>query len=323
MMTRPTPWDEIRSPDSEYNVRRIPGSAQVPLYWGKDVEGHCLFIIELEGDHSAQFRKGHPSVHGIRVDLRRLEKGGCQGLVLTLEHYVDRDLFHGLCETLVASLRQVADSAAALGVGLTHIKRWKAFMAGRKAKVLSPEEVRGLFAELQVLRSLYKNGLSEKAAVDAWSGPEGVHQDFIFRNTAVEVKGLSGRERSTVRISSEDQMEALCDNLFLLVVRLSEMPDSDRAFSLNEAVRRVIAELTDGEALEELSVRLASYGYVELREYDEPKLLVTGQRCYRVIDGFPRLIRSEVPDGISRVAYDIELEKVASFECDIERIWES
>ena len=196
-------------------------------------------------------------------------------------------------------------------------------MAGRKSRVLSMEEVRGLFAELQFLRSLYRNCLSEKAAVDAWSGPDGVHQDFIFRNTAVEVKGLSGRERSAVRISSEDQMEALCDNLYLFVMRLSEMPDSDRAFSLNDAVRRITAELTDGEALEQMSARLAAYGYVELREYDEPKLLVAGQRCFKVVDGFPRLIRSALPEGVLRVAYDVELEKIAPFECDMGRIWES
>jgi hypothetical protein len=118
-------------------------------------------------------------------------------------------------------------------------------------------------------------------------------------------------------------MEALCDNLYLFVMRLSEMPDSDRAFSLNDAVRRITAELTDGEALEQMSARLAAYGYVELREYDEPKLLVAGQRCFKVVDGFPRLIRSALPEGVLRVAYDVELEKIAPFECDMGRIWES
>ncbi|WP_254229107.1 PD-(D/E)XK motif protein [Agrobacterium salinitolerans] len=40
-------------------------------------------------------------------------------------------------------------------------------------------------------------------------------------NTAVEIKSLSGTERSTVRISSEDQLESLNDNLFLRIYRLT------------------------------------------------------------------------------------------------------
>ena len=35
-----------------------------------------------------------------------------------------------------------------------------------------------------------------------------------------------------------------------------------------------------------------------------------------MIDGFPRLIRSELPAGITRVSYDIMLEVIAPFCCD-------
>lgn len=49
---------------------------------------------------------------------------------------------------------------------------------------------------------------SSAVAVEAWLGPEKSHQDFIFGNTAVEIKSLSGTERSTVRISSEDQLKS-------------------------------------------------------------------------------------------------------------------
>lgn len=320
MTNRPIPWDEIRTPDADYNVRRIAGSNTVALYWGKDVQGHCLFVVELEGDHSHEFRKGTTAVHGIRVDLRQLPSSRRQGLVLTLEQHINRDLFFALCETLTESLRPLNDSAAALTIALTHLKRWKAFLSGRRIRILSPEEIRGLFAELRFLRSLYTEHLSEAATVEAWCGPNGVHQDFVFGNTAVEIKALSGKERNTVRISSEDQLQPICDNLFLAVFRLSEMSEAEQALSLNDAVRTIEAELQDAAALEELSLRLAAYGYVEMREYDEPKLIVTGQRFYRVTDGFPRLIRSELPDGVTRVAYEIELETIAPFECEAGQI---
>jgi len=321
MTSRPVPWDDIRTPERDYNVRLVGGSGIVPLYWAKDVEGHCLFVIELEGDHTDQFRKNSPSVHGIRVDLRMLDATRGQGLVLTLEQHVDKDLFFSLCQTLVQSLQEVKESPVALAIALAHMKRWKAFLAGKKKRLLSAEEIRGLFGELQFLRMLYREQLDEKTAVEAWCGPDRIQQDFIFGNTAVEIKTLSGRERSAVRISSEDQLEALCDDFFLMVFRLSDMPESERALSLNEAVRRIESELSDADTLEELGVRLGAYGYVEMREYDKPRFVVSGQHTYRVVDGFPRLIRSAMPDGIARVSYDIELEKIAPFACDTAQIW--
>lgn len=319
MMSRITPWEEIGNPNADYNVRKVAGTSGVPIFWGKNVSGHCLLIIELEGDHSSQFQKDTTSVHGIGVDLR---KGDSQRLILTLEKHVDRDLFFGLCETLIASLRPVLDSTEAVTVVLAHIKRWKAFLAGRKSKLLSPEEIRGLFAELQFLRSLYTRRLPQLAALDAWCGTEDIHQDFIFGETAVEVKSVTGRERNSVRISSEDQLETLSRDLFLMIYKLSEMPDSDRAHSLNDIVNIIEQELSDADALEQFSQKLADFGYVPLSDYDNPRLLISSSQSYRVLEDFPRLVRSRLPQGVIRLSYDIKLEAIAAFMCDETQILE-
>ncbi|MGH8548364.1 MAG: PD-(D/E)XK motif protein [Methylococcales bacterium] len=321
-MNRGTPWDEIRTPSVDYNVRLIAGSGPIPVYWGRDVDGHCLLLVELAGDYSTQFRKDTIRVQGIRLDLRQGEAEQ-QRFVLTLEKHVDQDLFSALCESLIAALVPITDPAVALSVALAHIKRWKAFLAGRKTRLLSPEEIRGLFAELLFLRSLYHSHLAEKSAIEAWCGAEGVHQDFVFGNTAVEIKSLSGKERSTVRISSEDQLEGLSDNLFLMLFRLNDMPDSDRALSLNEAVHRIEIELTDASRLEDFSSKLAAYGYVPIQEYDLPKLQVISTHAYRVTEDFPRLIRGRLPEGVTRVSYEIALEKIAPFEVAEEQIFGS
>ncbi|MEZ5367527.1 MAG: PD-(D/E)XK motif protein [Bryobacterales bacterium] len=321
MTNRPTPWDDIQKPDADYNVRRLPAADGPALYWGRDSEGRCLFILELNGDHAAQFQQNRVSVHGIRIEMRLLDASRIQGLVLTLEQQVDRDLFLGLCQTLAASVAGEADPSVALSIALIHLKRWKAFMAGRKSRLLTPEELRGLFAELLFLRAMYRTNTDHAAAVQSWCGPEGLHQDFVFADRAVEIKAVSGRERSAVRISSEDQLETACERLFLMIYRLSEMPDSEQAISLNQLVQLVESEIQDAAAREDLSAKLAACGYVELREYDTPRLLVTGQRAYRVLDDFPRLVRSGLPQGIARVGYEIEFESMARFECEPDTVW--
>ncbi len=124
-----------------------------------------------------------------------------------------------------------------------------------------------------------------------------------------------------MRISSEDQLETVSEHLFLKVYRLTEAPDGTPAQSLNELVSVVGHELCDADAIEDYWRKLASYGYVEMREYDNPRFLVNGSNAYRVADDFPRLVRSELADGVVDVKYSLQLEKITTFECNQNEIW--
>lgn len=315
-----SPWDDIAVPRVDFNVRHVRGETAVPCFWGRDLAGACLFIMELQGDHTAQYRKNAVAAHGVSVDLRGGEPGQ-QRLVLTLERQVDRDLFEGLCRTLIFTLERATDSSSSLSVALAHIRRWKTFLSGR-SQLLSPEEVRGLFAELTFLMELVDRQASATAAVQAWLGPEKSHQDFIFGNTAVEIKSLSGTERSTVRISSEDQLETQNDALFLRIYRLSSLSEAARAQSLNEIVAVVQTRLAEAEAIEAFDRKLVAHGYAPLPDYDRPRFVVSDAHSYRVSGEFPRLIRSQLPAGIDRVAYDIKLEAILPHECDGAAVFE-
>ena len=315
-MNKSAPWDEIQTPRTDFTVVRVPNTTGVPIYWGRDTSAQCLLILELTGDFTDQLRRDGVSLNGIGVDIRLGDKPGQQRFVLTLARHIDSDLFLGLCATLIDSLRDIGSSPTALAVALAHLKRWKAFLSGRHARLLSPEEVRGLFAELQILRRLYRDTLSQSEAVDAWGGPDDTHQDFIFANRAIEVKSVSGRDRSSIRISSEDQLESLSDELFLLTQRLSEMPDADAALSLNELVSEIEGELSDADAIEAFSSKLSGMSYAPLKSYDFPRFVVSGGQSYRVVNDFPRLIRSELPTGIMKVKYDLKMEAIVQFACD-------
>jgi hypothetical protein len=319
-MPEHSPWDDIAAPGADFNVRQVAGESAVPCFWGRDTTGACLFVVELQGDHTGQFRKNVVTVHGIDVDLRS-GKSGWQRLVLTLEKQVDRDLFEGLCRTLASALERATDSATSLAIALAHIRRWKTFLSGR-SQHLSTEEVRGLFAELTFLLELIERLSSHEVAVEAWLGPERSHHDFILDNAAVEIKSLSGSERSAVRISSEDQLESLKDNLYLRLYQLSSPPESADALSLNEIVDAVLLRLTDAEAVEAFDRKLVAHGFVPIPHYDTPRFVVSAIRSFRVADGFPRLIRSLLPSGIARVSYDILLEQISGFECDSDIIFE-
>lgn len=319
-MPESSPWDEIAVPKADFNVRQLAGRTAVPCFWARDAGGACLFIVELQGDHFAQYRKSAVAVNGIDVDLRSGEQDK-QLLVLALERQIDRDLFEGLCRSLASALELATDSASSLAVSLTHIRRWKAFLSGR-SQHLSAEEVRGLFAEIVFLMELTDRKMPSAAAVEAWLGPERSHQDFIFGNTAVEIKSLSGAERSSIRISSEDQLESLNDALFLRVYRISNLADATGARSLNELVAAMQARLGQEGETESFDLKLVAHGYAPLPDYDEPRFVVSDVCSYRIVDGFPRLIRSQLPEGVVKVTYDIRLESIESYMCDNTTVFE-
>lgn len=320
-MSKTNPWNDIKTPVEDLSVRQIKISRYLPLYWGKDSSGHCVFIYEMSEDGAEIFQKNMVSIHGIKIDYRLLSTTGNQGLILVLEKHVDQDLFYSLCETLIHELSEVSDPLVGLTVALSQIKRWKAFMAGKKGQVLSAEEVRGLFSELKFLQQMLGEMNTELDALEAWQGPETSHQDFIFSDTAVEVKSLSGRERNAVKISSEDQLESLNSSLFLKVFRLAEMPESKASISLNELVNAVEGMLTEAEAIDMFDTKLAKAGYVQMLAYDKPKFIVAEEQTYRVESDFPKIVRSELNTGLTRVGYEIKLESVRDFLCADKDVW--
>ncbi|QXC36343.1 PD-(D/E)XK motif protein [Aeromonas sp. FDAARGOS 1407] len=309
-----SPWDDIPVPKTGLNVIQVSVATAVPCFWGRDTNGSCLFILELQGDHVSQYRQNIVTVNGIDIDLRANEQGR-QYLMLTLERHVDRDLFEGLCQTLAFVLQHATDSASAMTISLAHIRRWKTFLTGRNQR-LSAEEVQGLFAEITFLVELLDKEMPSNTAVESWLGPDRSHQDFIFGNRGIEVKSLSGRERSCIRISSEDQLESLNDSLFLRIYRLNSLTDAGGGRSLNEVIAEVQSRLNEAAALEAFELKLAAYGYAPFPDYDEPRFVVNSVCSYLIADDFPRLIRSQLPVGIAKVAYDIRLEAISQYECE-------
>jgi hypothetical protein len=319
-MTKSSPWDDISVPSADFNVRQVDAETAVPCYWGRDVDGAFLFIVELIGNHVTQYRKNSVKVKGIDVDLRA-GTDGKQLFILALDKQVDRDLFEGLCRTLALALEHATDSVTSLAVSLVHLRRWKTFLSGRSHH-LSPEEVRGIFAELTFLLEMVERKVPSKAVIEAWVGPDRSQQDFIMGNTAVEVKALSGSERNSVRISSEDQLESLKDTLYLRIYRLSHLPGAAGALSLNELVTQVQSKLYEQEAVEAFDRKLVLYGYAPLFEYDEPKYVISDIRNYLVLDGFPRIIRSKLPNGVRKVSYELTLESLEPYNYSEEIVME-
>jgi hypothetical protein len=314
-MSDASPWDGISEPRGDYTVRAAHTGKAAPAFWARDAGGKCLYIIELEGDYRERFLKERLQVKGLETDLRTGDRTGTQHLVLALRQDVDRDLFASMCRTLGSALLAAAGPDDGFRAAVEHLHRWRAFFSGKQVRLLSHEELRGLFAELHVLRWIYGAYRGKADAVEGWCGPDQAHHDFVFDELALEVKSLIARDRNTVRISSEDQLEKDVGTLFLFTVFLSAAGGGPSQ-SVNALVALMEEELASSSALGEFRLKLARAGYVRLDDYDQPGFAVIDMKAYRVADDMPRIVRSELPAGVSRVQYQIALESLAPYACD-------
>src|SRR3546814_19787273 len=99
---------------------------------------------------------------------------------------------------------------------------------------------------------------------------------------------------------SDWSSDVCSSDLFLRVYRLSSLADAAGARSLNEIVTAVQARLGEADAVEAFDRKLVAHGYAPLPDYDEPRFVVSDVRSYRVGDGFPRLMRSQLPRSEER-----------------------
>lgn len=317
-MSKIFPWDSIQEPSTEYNVRRIPKSDF--LLWGKDAHGQLLLIVELEGTQQSVFKRERISIQGIESDLTS-DPGikSQQRLVLTLTNAADKHFYLAICDDLIFTLDGIIKSESRVKLLFKRLKRWKAFLASANNRILTQSEITGLYAELLFLEELLQKDITEREAIETWVGTDKIHQDFMFGNSAIEVKALLSKDRSSVRISSENQLEAVCDNLFLRIYRLSI--ETQEGLSLNDLAYSILSNLLDYEAKGILQNKLLSVKYVHLPEYSLHNYLVTAENTYCIQDGFPRLIRSKIPNGIVNIRYDIQLEQIKQYQCDSGEVW--
>ena len=150
--------------------------------------------------------------------------------------------------------------------------------------------------------------LGEADAVSAWVGPEGADQDFNFHNYWLEVKAVSIAADS-VSISSIQQLDR--NDYGILRVYFMDKTSSEGAqtVSLPEKVSAIRGKIQSARIADMFSCKLAKAGYFEkdVDHYNDSRYRMAELRNYSVVDGFPRLTKSNIPTGISQAKYSINL----------------
>jgi len=216
------PWGGIpRAKRGQFSRLRVDASTDFALFWTRDENNHPGLLVEIsKAIPEDTLREVRINIHDIVPDV--ILDNDLRAVTITLIEDYHQDIFLKVCLDLVERVVAVNKIEQNFSLVCARLRKWQRMLSSRSRRMLSGNEVRGLYAELYFIREMLEhNPEHETLLVQGWEGPERIQHDFVLNEVAVEVKSVAGTQKGKVRISSEDQLESHLQKLYLRVDRKS------------------------------------------------------------------------------------------------------
>lgn len=317
---------EQESAERERVQIRIDVGSVLPIYIGRSfpVGSFNAIIRSIDAsDLPTNFKR--PKIQGLSVYWSSVTSnaGGSFDMVMELLQVEAIDVFIVFIARLCEIVERCENSREALGKALGQIELWKHFFSSIGSKALSESRQTGLFGELTMLLTLIKAGLNVSAAVKAWTGASATNQDFEFNQVAVEVKSTTSIDTMEVSISNIRQLDTTgLDHLYLARFAFDvRQGDSKTLVELVSELRNSVSSYAS-HLRAVFEQKLISAGYLDkyTDEYSARSYSLRGCNYYRVKGNFPRLEEKELPKGVRRVKYSVNLQGCSEFKEDSQTV---
>lgn len=227
------------------------------------------------------------------------------------------DVFTFVAQDVLEELSRQREDETYVKTLIARINKWKQFFKNGPNNLLSDEKVLGLVGELSFIRDSLDHGLFD--LVDNWNGPVRAAQDFQGKTFAVEVKATSAKELEYVHISSEAQLDNSGKDVFILAA-YKVKKESQSGISLPDLVTLIAEQLKEKQKGRFFASLLCLGFSMESADLYPERFSIEERRFYNVLTGFPRIIRADLPNGISDVYYGLHLQHCDAFLTDMESI---
>jgi hypothetical protein len=313
-------WESLSGVSKEEGWRSIPVSKAgiCDLMAGRRFPGNEESLIIHIPSQSIPLSEKLPEGRGFKVERVDLYGDGRVWLALTRRESGSIELFSTMVLDVVGVVDAEAfsDSARILRVFLGRVRAWQEFMR-KGTQALGPEAEIGLIGELFYLRSFVDAGVSSVLILESWVGPSGGIQDFEIGTGAVEVKATISSKGFIAKIGSLEQLDdSLRQPLFLAGLRLKQI---DTGFNLPELINDV-RQTFEGDAESERifydKLLMAGY-FIDHADNYSRRFVMADSRTFEVTDEFPRMTLGNVPSGIRRAIYEIDLDNVVVNDVEI------
>lgn len=225
------------------------------------------------------------------------------------------DLFSALANDLVAHVGGLTEQGAVAEATIARIARWQQFLRRLNPEGLGPEAQRGLYGELLCLRNHIVPAVGALRAVSTWTGPQGADQDFQLGTVAIEAKTAVTHQLQTIAIASERQLDSTgLQELFVYFASLDARPHAGETLVSAVGAARLLVE-SNAHARDLLETRLLEAGYLDAHAplYRTIGYTLRGAAAFRVAEGFPRIVESQLPRGLGSVQYLLSVSECEHF----------
>ena len=259
----------------------------------------CLMILGVSN------RENVTSSIAITAEYVLLESGH-YALKFVLNYPSLDELFIKLCWDLINMPYGNGNSEYLI---LQRYKNWMKLLQKGIPNLLSVNRQKGLIGELLYLEEQI-HAIGEDKAVQAWVGPEGIDQDFIFVDTWSEIKTTTIASDSIV-ISSIQQLDGIFPGSLIVFFMDKTTSSGKNVVSLSGLVDR-IKLILNSENKDTFMCKLALVGFLETdaKAYAEVRFIVKEKRAYKVDVSFPKLTGENVPSEIVNVRYELSLSAI-------------
>lgn len=261
-----------------------------------------------------------PQGFTFEIGLPGVKHDGYAACVLQAASSDQNDVFAIVAKDILEELRNQKVAEKYISTLKNRIEKWRLFFKDPTSKRLSEKTIIGLFGELSFIKDMIGRGVDKIS--DFWNGPIKSSQDFQGDRVAIEVKTASTNKLDHVHISSEMQLETVDREILFLIAYRVELNDAT-GLTLPELIEQV-AELLNEQQRSRFVAKLTCLGYAtaDSEAYDK-RYAIKENHSFRIREGFPRVTRSDLPQGITDINYVLSLNSCDEYTVDFEEITQS
>ena len=296
---------------SGFRSLRITSNCVCELFMGVNKENKRCLILALPEDKHLNFK-------GIKKENLSIEYFSKKNLiVLQLIGNDYYDLFDDLILSLYHGIKDISQVNEYSNYFIEAFYRWSEFFEDKKSDLLSEEAIKGMIGELIILKYLITdpNRSDINFILHSWKGPYDKGNDFELekKNLEVKTKSVSGID---IKISSEFQLElSVGKGLELIVVSLAS--DFANGINIREIIfdiKKLVQESSGESSILWKALSQKNITVKNVSQYDKYKFKPINKITYNCVsDDFPKLIRSNIPDEISNLNYNLRTNLLTPF----------
>ena len=306
-------WEEVKNNsirDKNYIAKYFLGSkSQANIYFGIADEKMCIYL-EFTKEVLADFNV--PTLKGMVIKVASEPSIDPKRKYLIIKNESqNEEIFEAFSSSITDGLVNATSYFDVYETFKKVVKEYRDYFANPN-KVLSKQEEQGLCAELLELSDLIS--LKGDSVINNWQGPAKNKRDFVFEETALEIKSTLSQEDTSVLISNENQLDSSYPaNMKRLFLKVYIMEDSDSGISVNKCIEKVMQQITTISAKTVFLANLVKLNINPDSYKAKYQFSVQKESVYQISDGFPAITSRSLPHAIFDVSYRLILNDISEY----------